>query len=415
MVAMKMSGYRSLAVGCRLSARKLLTPPLDSRPPEFPDNSTPWNPVPMPKVEVHMTETKDKPDKATSGTVRFAATPDWSHIHVISPYEPATDLDISIFRKVQSPSSISPADVRKSHVAPVSWHERLRLLAGAALGIFEILQTGQLHAAEPQTYVPVMFAPVYTGTTQAHAAPPGTSAVTDRTGESAPSLEAGRTEKLPYASSLPQFSFAANPDVSVIPQQDIHKVLLTLNRFSWQQPVSPESPAGADTTAITLTPAQGALAVQVHQGIDRGCDQVIEILVQVQPEPPSAQQAKDARDFLHRLHRELVGHLLDPDKLADHIVHGAETGGWLLLLHMIKRLKESPQTRSNPILSFLLDGWEKLRDIFDLSKVAEPKKRPIGFLADHIGKSQKQTEAILKAGPFTETEPGAWQLAESKS
>jgi hypothetical protein len=154
--------------------------------------------------------------------------------------------------------------------------------------------------------------------------------------------------------------------------------------------------------------------VNSWQTLDRQPEQIVQIVVNVQTEKPSEAEIKDATDYIRTFQHDLHKKVVDPEYLADKVVDGGEA---LLGLALFKARKKIRATTQNRLVIWLCDTFDRISEAFKEADHKEPppqpKKRPIGFLADRINCSTEQTVAILKLTPYRETEPGQWELRES--
>jgi len=159
----------------------------------------------------------------------------------------------------------------------------------------------------------------------------------------------------------------------------------------------------------------GSSAADTPQILDRQPDQIVQIIVNVQTEKPSETEIKDATDYIRRFQHELHKKVLDPEYLADKVVEGGEA---LLGVALFKARKKIRGTTQNRLVISLCDTFDRISEAFkeaddNAASAPQPKKRPIGFLADRIACSTEDTVAVLKLTPCNQTEPGQWELRES--
>ncbi len=154
--------------------------------------------------------------------------------------------------------------------------------------------------------------------------------------------------------------------------------------------------------------------VNSGQTLDRQPEQIVQIIVDVQTEKPSEAEIKDATDYIRTFQHDLQKKVVDPEYLADKVVDGGEA---LLGLALFKARKKVRAATQNRLVIWLCDAFDRICEAFkeadDKEAPPQPKKRPIGFLADRINCSTEHTVAILKLTPCRETAPGQWELRES--
>ena len=71
---------------------------------------------------------------------------------------------------------------------------------------------------------------------------------------------------------------------------------------------------------FVIRTTQTGLVVELNQHLDDGAGQVVDVVVAAMPEKPTETEIKEAKGFMSELHRDVLGQLTDPSKLADQLV-----------------------------------------------------------------------------------------------
>jgi hypothetical protein len=236
-------------------------------------------------------------------------------------------------------------------------------------------------------------------------------------------VEAGyRSEKITWRDRLKGLWFAASVFVMAQSSQPEPPPPTPISHSAMNPQANGHSNTGTEYK-YSAEPSEAAIAMpqfdfrqansQLYLVVGQQPEQIIQIVVQVQTDKPSDAEIKDATDYLRQFQHELYKKALSPEHLADKVVSGGEA---VLGIALFKARKKIRANTHNRLVIWLCDTFDRIAKAFeedDNKELPEPRKRPIGFLADRINCSPEDTVAVLKLTPCAETEPGRWEYRGS--